>query len=80
LLQKLTIFLKLHNGVEFVEHSQTPNLERKATEICPFLKSLQLYKALSLTAKINDQITVSPLLTSRKKNCFITVIWIFIVP
>jgi len=47
-------------------HYNTGDLEAKGTEICPFLKSLQLYK--TLTAKINDQITISPLLTSRGKK------------
>jgi len=47
-------------------HYNTGDLEAKGTEICPFLKSLRLYK--TLTAKINDQITISPLLTSRGKN------------
>jgi hypothetical protein len=49
------------------------NLEAKGTEICPFLKSLELYKALSVSAKINDRITISPLTTREKEHCFSTV-------
>ena len=47
-------------------HYNTGDLEAKGTEICPFLKLLQLYKALSLTAKINHHISTAD--KQEKKN------------
>ena len=55
------------------------SLEAKGTEACRFLTSLQLCKALSLTANMSDQITISPLLTG-KRNCFTTAIQMFRIP